>query len=170
MTTIRKGFEAGIDAVIADNTLSRGDFSTAVRGVITDGLSSGDSNTWLDAIAAELNRLGIINNPTYNNMRGEIINSGKDTFLLLWDSIAGNIEVLPESQPPITRALLQSAREDRDNADAAITRMNVLISAEPPGAVGRIIKTEMRAGKKAIIQLKRDARDLIRNITGDADS
>lgn len=171
MTTLRDAYEGGIDAVLADNTLDRGGFADAMRLVITDGLSNGDTTAWIDALATYFNSLGIINNPTYNNLRNEIINSGKDVSLALFDNLYEKIRDLPESQQPVERALLQSYREDRDNADAAITRMDQLIAAEVGGGlVGRLVRQELRNAKQRLRDVKAEAREGIGRYTGDPDS
>lgn len=168
MTTINEAWQAGIDAVVADNTLNRGGFTDALQTVITDGLSNAEGNAWVDAIAVEFNRLGLINNPTYNNLRGNIIN---DPVLhrSLFDSI-GTIGFLPETAPVQEAAQLTTLRDERDNVDAALARVDVLIAAEPNGTVGRQVKDILRAGKRELRQYKEQLRDQIRNITGDPDS
>jgi len=169
MPTTRDAFEAGIDAVIADNTLSRGGFADAIRTVLTADFSNAEATAWVDAIAVEYNRLTIINNPTYNNLRGHIIAVTKDPALALWDAIQGTINGLAESAPAVRSAQLLELRELRDNADAALTRMDVLIAAEPAGSVGRLVKDQLRIGKQNLRDLKQNARDAIQALTGDPD-
>ncbi len=170
MTTTRDGFEAGIDAVLADNTLNRQGFVDAVQTVITSSLSNQEGNDWVDAIATEYNRLDQINNPTYGNLRGDIISRGKPLSLALWDAFDRNISGLVESVPVIQAAQLTTLREDRDNIDAAIDRFNVLIAAEPNGPVGRLVKEEMRDSKQRLRIRKDEVRAAIAAITGDPDS
>ena len=171
MTTLRDGFEAGVDAVIADNTLNRAGFVDAVQLVITAGLSNQEGNDWVDALAVEYQRLDQINNATYNNLRGNIIARGKDTSMAVFDAFERNISGLPESVPVISAATLTALREDRDNIDAAITRFDDLIAAEPgPPPVRRLVREQMRASKDNLRQRKQAVRDAIQAITGDPDS
>jgi hypothetical protein len=170
MTTIREGYEAGVDAVIADNTISRGEFVDAVQTVITAGLSNAEGNAWVDAVAVEYNRLGQHNNPTYNSHRGFIISAGKTVAMALFAGLDRNISGLPESLPVVNAAQLTLLREERDSIDAAIDRMDVLIAAEPGGTVGRLVKDELREGKQRLRQRKEAVRAAIQAITGDPDS
>lgn len=170
MSTTREAFEAGVDAVLADNTLSRSGFVDAIQTVITSGLTNQEGNDWVDAIAAEYNRLDQINNPTFNSLRGDIIARGNGTTMDIWDAFNVNISGLVESVAVIEAATLTSLREERDNIDGAIDRFDVLIAAEPNGTVGRIVKDEMRGSKVRLVDRKQRVRDLIRNITGDPDS
>ncbi len=166
---IEDAYQAGIDAVVADNTLNRAGFVDAMQTVITAGLSNAEGNAYVDALAAEFQRLGQINNPTYNNLRGNII---ADPVLHreLYDALAVALNALPEAAPVITAASLTTLRDERDNADAAITRLDDLIAAEPSGTVGRLVKEIFRNGKQLLRQHKETLRDQIRGITGDPDS
>ena len=169
MTTVADAYQAGIDAIVADNTLNRGGFVDAMQTVITDGLSNAEGNAYVDAVAAEFNRLGQTNNPTYNNLRSNII---ADPVLhrTLYDALAVTINALPEFTPVFEASELTRLRDDRDNADLAIDRLDVLIAAEPNGTIGRLVKDVMREGKQQIRAYKQSVRDEIRNITGDPDS
>lgn len=169
MTTINDAYQAGIDAVVADNTLNRAGFVDAMQTVITDGLSNAEGNAYVDALAAEFNRLGQINNPTYNNLRGNMI---ADPVLHreLYDALAVSLNALPEAVPVLVAAQLTELRDERDNVNAAIDRLDVLIAAEPGGTVGRLVKETMRDGKNTLRAHKEQLRDQIRNITGDPDS
>ena len=169
MTDIATAWQAGIDAVVADPTINRGAFVDALQTVITDGLSNAEGNAYVDAVAAEFQRLGQINNPTYNNLRNNIA-SDPVTHRALYDALAASLNALPEAVPVLQAARLTDLRDERDNVDAAITRADDLIAAEPAGTVGRLIKDLLRAGKRELRQHKQTLRDEIRNITGDPDS
>lgn len=166
MATIGEAYQAGIDAVVADNTLNRSGFVDALQTVITSNLSNAEGNDYVDAVAAEFQRLGIINNPTYNNLRNNII-SDPTLHRALYDALAVTLNALPAAEPVIQAATLTQLREDRDNADAAITRCDDLIAAEPSGAVGRLVKEVLRDGKRLIRERKQAVRDEIQNILGD---
>ena len=167
MTTLNEAWQAGIDAVVADNTLNRGGFTDALQTVITDGLSNAEGNAFVDAVATEFNRLGLINNPTYNNLRGNII-SDPALHRVLFDSV-GTIGRLPEAAPVEQAVRLTVARDERDNITAALDRCDALIAAEPAGTVGRLIKDILRGGKRELRTYKEQLRDEIRNIIGDPD-
>ena len=166
---IGDAYQAGIDAVVADNTLNRGGFVDAMQTVITSNLSNAEGNAYVDAVAAEFNRLGLINNPTYNNLRNNMI---ADPVLHrgLYDALATTLNALPEATPVLEAAQLTELREDRDNADAAITRLDDISAAEPgPPAVRRLVREILRDGKRQIREHKQNVRDQIRNILGDPD-
>lgn len=169
MTDIIEAWQAGVDAVVADNTLNRGGFTTAMRTVITDGLSNAEGNAYVDAVAAEFNRLGIINNPTYNNLRSNII-ADPVAHMELYLALGASVTNLPEAEPVIESARLTELRDERDNINAAIDRCDDLIAAEPAGTVGRLVKEVLRVGKQQLRQHKEALRDEIRNITGDPDA
>lgn len=169
MATIEEAYQAGIDAVVADNGLNRGGFVDALQTVITDNFSNAEGNAWVDALAAEFNRLGIINNPTYNNLRSNII-ADPVVHRALYDALAVTINALPETNPVLQAAELTRLRDDRDNADAAIDRCQVLIDAEPAGTVGRLVKEVLRDGKRLLREYKQQLRDQIQNLTGDPNS
>lgn len=168
MTTVNEAWQAGIDAVIADNTISRGEFADAIRTVVTIQFSNSDATSWIDAVAAEFDRVNAINNPTYNNLRGHIIDDAV-AHLALFDSLA-TIGQLPETKPAADALELLELREQRDNINAALTRCDDLIAAEPSGVVGRLVKEVLRQGKQSLRDHKEQVRNQIRNITGDPDS
>lgn len=166
---IATAWQAGIDAVVADNTLNRAGFVDALQTVITDGLSNAEGNAYVDAVAAEFNRLGQINNPTYNNLRGNII-ADPVTHRALYDALAVSLNALPEALPVISAAQLTALRDERDNVDATLLRCDDLIAAEPSGTIGRQVKEVLRDGKRKLRDYKEQLRDQIRNITGNPDS
>ncbi len=169
MTTIADVYQGGVDAVIADNTLNRAGFVDAMQLVVT-GISNAEGVAYVDALAVEYERLGIINNPTYNGLRGEIITEGAATALVQFESLGLVLNALPEALPIIDAVALFELRDTRDEIDAAIARCDVLIAAEPAGTVGRLVKDVLREGKNLLRQHKAQVRDQIQNITGDPDS
>ncbi len=168
MATIEEAYQAGIDAVVADNTLNRGGFVDAMQLVITDNFSNAEGNAYVDAVAAEFNRLGIINNPTYNNLRNNMI-ADPVVHRNLYDALGATINALPETQPVLQAAALTALRDDRDDVNAAIDRCDALIAAEPPGNVGRLVKDGLREVKRLLREYKQQVRDQIQNILGDPD-
>lgn len=171
MTDTTEAFRAGIDAIIADNTLNGGGFNDAIRTVLTDNFSNAEAGAWRDAIAGVYAQVGLINNPTYNNLRGSIINAADgDEAEALFNALGGAIAVLPETQPAQSSARLIDLRDERDNFDAALDRADVLIAAEPSGTVGRFIKEILRNGKDLLRAEKRSVREQIEVITGDPDN
>lgn len=171
MTDIVQAFRAGIDAVIADNTLNRGGFADAIRTVITARFTNAQATAWIDAIAAEYNRLGLINNATYNSLRGSIIGATDAAQAeALFSALGPSINALPETAPAVEAAQLIDLREERDQIDNAIDRCDVLIAAEPVGTVGRMVKDVLRQGKQSLRGHKEDVRQAINNITGDPDT
>ena len=170
MTTVADAWAAGVDAVIADNNLNRGGFVDAMQTVITAGFSNADGNAFVNAVAVEYERLGIINNDSYNSLRGEIIAEGADTAKALFEALATTLNALPEVVPAINATNLMVLREDRDNINDAIDRLDALIAAEPNGVVGRLVKETFRAGKIHLREYRQKVRDAIQSATGDPDS
>ena len=169
MTTTSDAYQAGIDAVIADNTLNMNGFEAALRTVLTARFTSAEADAWVTAIVAEYFRLGLINASTYNRLRASIIDDAV-AARALFDALAVSINGLPETVPALESAQLIDLREDRDNVDAALDRCDVLIAAEPGGTVGRLVKEVLRDGKNSLRQHKQQLRDQIQNITGDPDA
>jgi len=171
MTDIQQAYRAGIDAVVLDNALNRGGFADAIRTVLTAQFSNADATGWIDAIAALYESVGIINNPTYNNLRGSIINAeSADEAEGLFSALSASISQLPETAPAVTSAQLIDLRDERDNIDAAITRCQDIIDAEPGGTLGRLVKEVLRNGKDLLREEKRAVREQIQFITGDPDN
>lgn len=168
---VRDTFEAGLDAVIADNTLNRGGFVDAMQTVITSGFSNAEGNAWVDAVAALYATYGL-GNGSYSNWRNNVLlGSTKDEVLALFDSINRAITGLPETVPLSSAIELFNLREERDNIDAAMTRLDDLIAAEPgPAAVRRIVREELREAKQRLRDRKQAVRAAIQAATGDPDS
>lgn len=167
MTTTTEAWQAGIDAVVADGTLTRGAFADAIRTVLTANFSNAEATAWIDAVAAEFNRLGQINNPTYNNLRGNII-ADAVVHRALYDALA-TLGQLAEIKPAELSAELIELRDERDNADAAIDRLDVLIDDEPAGPTRKLVRDVLRQGKDQLRQHKQDLRNRIQQIVGDPD-
>lgn len=167
MTTYNDGWQAGIDAVVADNTLNRNGFVDAIQTVLTARFTQDNGRDWVDAVAVEFERLGIINNGTYNNLRGHII-TDPVAHRALFDSLS-TVAQLAETRVAATSADLIGLREERDNINNALDRLDVLIAAEPNGIVGRLVKQTLRQGKDSLQVRREDVRNQIRTITGDPD-
>lgn len=171
MTTLSDAFAAGVDAVIADNTLNRGGFVDAMQTVLVSNFSNAEGNAFVDALAVLYNSLNQTNNPTYNNLRGDIIDDGDVVAKAKYEALAVAINALPEAVPGNRAAQLVDLRDERDNIQAALDRVDVLIAAEPNGVVGRLVKREvLRKGKDNLRGLREAVRQSIKNITGDPDS
>lgn len=170
MTTLSDAYMEGVDAVIADNGLNKQGFRDAMKLVLVSNASNSEITAWIDALAAEYERLGIINNPTYPNLRSEIINEGATVSEALFDALATSINGLPESDPLLQAAQLLDLRDERDEINNAIDRADDLIAAEPAGTVGRLIKDGLRNLKQELRIHKQAIRDQIQNLTGDPDS
>ena len=169
MANVRDAWEAGVDAIIADPTINRGAFVDAMQTIITQGLSNAEGNAYVDAVAAVYESIGLINNATFNNLRNEINTEGKPTSMAAFDALEPAINLDAAALPVNNAARLMELRDERDNADAAITRLDDLIAAEPAGVVGRFVKDVLRNGRRDVRQHKQAVRDEIRNLTGDPD-
>ena len=164
MTTLGDVWQAGIDAVIADNTLNRQGFVDAMQTVITSGLSNAEGNDFVDAVAAEYNRIGTINNPSYSSMRGDIISRGSVASRSFFDALT-TIGQLPETLPVSHALELQGLREDRDAIDVDIVTMQGFKT----GAT-KLVREALNLGIEQLREHKRSVREQIGNITGDPDS
>ena len=171
MTTLADAYAAAVDAVIADNTLNRSGFVDALQTVLVNNFSNAEGNAYVDALAVLYQSLNQINNPTYNNLRGDIIDDGAAVAKAKYEALAVAINALPEAVPGNTAAELVDLRDERDNIAAALTRTDDLIAAEPNGVVGRLVKREvLRKGKDNLRGLREAVRQRIKQITGDPDS
>lgn len=170
MTTAAEAWQAGIDAVVADNTLNRGGFADAIRTVLVFRFSNAEATDWIDAVAVEFERLGIINNPTYNNLRGHIIADPVE-HRTLFDALATTLDALPESIVASDSAKLVELREDRDSTNDALARLDVLIAAEPaPAPVRRLVREILRNGKDHLRDRRERVKSLINALAGDPDA
>ena len=169
---LREVFEAGVDAVIADNTLNRQGFVDAMQTVVTSGFSNAEGNAWVDAVAAFYNSLEQCNNPAYNSWRNQaLLGLTKPAVMGVFDEFTRSISGLAEHVPLAQAIELQNLREQRDNIDAAIDRLDVLIGAEPgPPAVRQIVREQLRESKQRLRELKQNIRAAIQAATGDPDS
>ena len=170
MTTVADAYNAGVDAVIADNTLNRAGFVDAMQTVITQGMSNQQGNDFVDAVATLYQSLNQMNNATYNNLRGDIIADGADVAKAKFSALASSLNQLPESEPLIVAANLIDLRSDRDNINGGLDRLEVLRQAEPSGPVGRLVKEILRDGKNRLREYRQQVRDAIQSATGDPDS
>jgi hypothetical protein len=170
MTTISEAYEAAVDAVIADNTLAKSGFRDAIKTVATTGLSNAETTAWIDALVIEYDRLGISNAASYSSFRSEIVNEGKVTAMAQFDALQVSIGALPESGPVVEELLILDLRDERDQINGAIDRLDVLIGVEPAGTQGRLVKEVMRDGKRSLRVHKQSVRDQIQNLTNDPDS
>lgn len=150
--------------MVADNGLTRNDFGIAVRTVLTSNFSPATATAWIDAVATEFNRLGLINNPTYNNLRGNII-SDATAHTALFEALV-TVGQLPETLPAVDSAKIITLRADRDTIDASIDRLDVIIAAESDN----LVKEAVKLGKQATRELKESIRNAIQLITGDPDA
>lgn len=163
MTTLSEAWQAGIDAVVADNTLSKGDFADAMRTVITSNFNNAQATDLIDAVAVEFNRVGVTNNPTYGNLRGNIIDDPV-AHRALFDSLS-TIGQLPEVKPAEDALELIRLRAARDEVNLSIVTMQGFKT----GAT-RQVKDALNQGIQDLRQHKEQVRQRIQQITGDPDS
>ena len=165
MTTIVDAFKAGIDAVIADPTINRSAFVDAVQTVITQRLSNQEGNDWVDAIAVEYNRLGIINQPTYNRLRNHIESEGADVANELFIALQAVITLLPESAEPISAVRIMDLRNERDEINTSIATMQGFQT----GATAQV-REALRQGIESLRQHRENVRAQLRGLIGDPDA
>lgn len=166
-TTSRDAYQAGIDAVVADNALTRGGFIDAIQATI-NGIDNAEGGAWVDAIAVEFERLAIINNPTFGSLRGHII-ADPVAHGELFD-VLSTLGRMAETQVIDLHAELMTLREDRDETNNALDRLDILIAAEPPGPTRKLVVDVLRQGKTSLRGNKEQIRQRIQQLTGDPDA
>ena len=161
--TINDAWQAGVDAVVLDNTLNKGGFADAVRTVISSNYSNAQATAWIDAVADELNRVAVITNPTYINMRADIIDDPV-AHMELFDALS-TIGQLPETLPGEQALELINLRAQRDEVNTSIATMLTF----RPGQTEQV-KEALNQGIENLRGYKEQLRQRIQQITGDPDS
>lgn len=165
MTTPTEAYEAGVDAVIANNSANKGAFADAIRTVVTQAYTDAEAKAWIDELALEYNRVGQINATTYASMRSKIIADGKDLAMVRFEALAQSINQLPETKVMEVSLELIDLRSERDEADANIDILIALKSGQP-----KQVKDAIQLGIEQLRGYKREIREQIQNLTGDPDS
>jgi len=163
MTTTSDAFQAGIDAVIADNTLNRAGFVDAIQTIITQRFSNVQGSAWIDAIAVEMNRVGSINNPTYGSMRSKIIGSPVECAALF--TALTSINALPETIPAQEAIQIIDFRTDRDEVNVSIGTLNAFKVGET-----RQVVDAVNIGINELRGLREQIRERLRALIGDPDA
>ncbi len=169
MTTIADVHQGGVDAVIADNTINQNAFENAIEAVIP-GISGAEADAWVSALIIEWERVGVINNATFNSYRSEIIANGAAVSREQFEAMSTAVFLLPSTTPIDEAAQLFDLRDTRDNIGDALDECDVLIAAQPAGSVGRLVKDAIRIGKNWLRSERVRVRSEIQAITGDPDS
>ena len=164
MTTINEAYAAAVDAVIADNALSRADFANVLR-TFTNGWNVGESTDWVDALALEYFDLDFMNNGNYNNLRNKIIADGDVLSKDLFDALNTAVSAMPTTVPFNEGIRLKDLRDDRDETLISIVTMQGF----KPGQTDQV-KDALNLGIDALQLLRERLRAEIRDITGDPDS
>jgi len=162
MITTSDAFQAGIDAVLADNTLGRGGFVDAIQTVIAQRFNNVQGSSWVDAIAVEMNRVGSINNPTYGSMRNKIIDAPVECAALF--TALTSINALPETIPAQEAIKIIELRSDRDEVAASIGILNTFKVGQPPQVFEAV-----NVGINQLRGFREQIRDQLRNLIGDPD-
>lgn len=162
MTTNADAFQAGIDAVTG--TLTKGEFADAIRTVVDSGYSDAEAKDWIDAIAVEYNRIGVINNSTYASLRSKI-NDDKAVATELFAALAASIALLPETDEVDRSLQLSDLRAERDEIDGNIDILVALKPGQP-----RQVKDAIQLGVEQLRGYKQAVRDQIQSLTGNPDS
>lgn len=162
MTTINDAYQAGIDAVLADNTLNRGGFADAIRTVVVQALSDAEAKDWIDALAVEYNRVGQINNGTYGSLRLSIVADGNVLALARFDALGLVVNQMIETTHITVAIELIDLRIERDEADANIDILQGLRTGQP-----RQVREAIKIGIEQLRGFKQQTRDRIQAITGD---
>lgn len=164
MTTLNDMYEAGVDAIIADNTLNRNGFEDALKAVVTT-LNNADADQWVTELIDEYFRLDGINNQTYNSFRSRIISDGKTLTMELFKALETAVNTLATTPQVREDINLMNLRIERDEVDTSITTMQGF----KPGQTAQV-RDALNVGIDALRIQKERLRDEIRTITGDPDS
>ncbi len=98
MTTITQAY--GAWAIAVNNPPAPDiDEATDILQQFAPTLSDADGNAWWDAVAATYESLGIINQPTYTQLRNEVNQAGAVAATDLFDALISRINSMPESVP-----------------------------------------------------------------------
>ena len=92
--------------------------------------------------------------------------------MALYTAFSVVLNQLPEFTPVYQALNLTNLRDDRDEINAALDRLDVLITnegTESPPTVRRLVREVLRNGKDLLRQYKEQLRDQIKAITGDPD-
>ena len=168
--TVKDAWDAGIDALIADNALDKNGFVDALKAVLTDGVTGKEIRDYVDEVITVYNELGIINNDTYASYRNEVVNTGADASKRLYFALSVEVNSVPGFTVVNTGATLTGARDERDNINAAIDVIDVVIAEQPNTTVGRLVRESQRGAKQALQEQRRRVRNIIEGILGDADA
>lgn len=160
MNTNADAWAAGIDAVIADNTLNRGGFADAIRTVATLS-NNGETTDWIDAIAVAFEGIGIINNPTYSALRNEIVNEGAVVARGQFDALSTLVNGLPETAPINLGLRKVDLRAERDEVDVSITTMVAFKVGQT-----RQVKDALQLGIDRLREYKQSVKDELKGING----
>jgi len=158
MTTNTDVFQAGVDAVIADNTLNQNGFENACQTVSTR-ITNAEADAWVNALIAEYHRLGIINNATYANFRNQIITEGANTALVLFEALAATINGLSETNVVNADIRRSDLIVERDEVDTSIATMQNFRTGATPQ-----VKDALNLGISQLRGFKETLRDELRNL------
>jgi hypothetical protein len=164
MTTINDAYAAAVDAVIADNGLSRSAFSDVLQ-TFTNGWSNTEATGWIDALATKYFDLDLVNNGNYSNLRSKIVADGEPLSNDLFVSLGSAVSLLPESAAFNEAIHLKNLRDDRDETVISIATM---VSFRPGQT--QQVKDAINIGIEALQIQRERLRAEIRDITGDPDS
>ena len=125
MSTNPDAWQAGIDATILDNTISKNEFADAIQTVATLN-SNPEVALWIDEIVASFDSIGVINNPTFNSLRAEIINEGAVVSRAQFGSLQTLVNNLPSTTPINEGLRMLELRSERDQVNGNIVTLNTL--------------------------------------------
>ncbi len=161
---INEAYAAIVDAIIADNGLSRS-AAIDVLQTFADGVNNTEGGDWIDAVAGDYFRLGLISNSNYNQLRAGIITDDTDLAKDKFDALISSINALPETPIVAEGIRLKDLRADRDEVDTSITTLQDFRTGQT-----QQVKDALNAGIELLKIEKERLREEIRIITGDPDS
>jgi len=158
MSTNADAWQAGIDAAIADNSISKGDFADAIRTVAVLS-SNAEVTTWIDEIAIGWEGVGIINNPTFSSLRNEIVNEGALVARAQFEALLTLVNALPSTLPINADLEKVELRAERDQVDGNIVTLQDLKVGQ-----NRQVKEAINLGINNLREYKESIRDRLRGL------
>lgn len=130
MNEIQDAFAGLVDAIILDNALTRSQAGDVIEtfGPTLPGVVARD---WIDAVAAEYNRLGIINNPTWSSLRNGVITDGDVASKLLFIALLASINALPESAAVNAAVAFESNAQTKATIPANLVLLEGFKTGDP---------------------------------------
>lgn len=95
LNNVRDYLLTWIPFIIANPTTTRAESVDHLQ--LVANVTNAEGGDWFNALAVFFESIGVINNPTYNNLRGEVINEGETVSAAMYSAVFQAIRELPET-------------------------------------------------------------------------